>query len=88
MNELLQDVEFKTVNPQDMKFSFREWLWAIFALCCFWNKKFHAPYQGMTYRKAMILMRASDDEPRGDGVPRREHAVAGLLSSLLWQRQR
>lgn len=59
----LTDEKLEVADPQKMKFSFREWVWGLWAFIHFWNKKFHAPYSGMTVRQALILMRLRNERP-------------------------
>lgn len=49
--------------------SFLEWVWAYLALACFWNKRFKAPYPGLSERKAMILMHLRGEERPAEEVP-------------------
>lgn len=59
----MNEQEFVPSQPDQMSFSFLEWVWAFFALICFWNKQFRAPYQGLSARKAAILMRVRGERP-------------------------
>jgi len=54
---------FKTVTPKEMSFTWKEWVWGIWAYLRFWNKKFRSPYIGMQYRQALILMRLRGEHP-------------------------
>ncbi|MEK7516078.1 MAG: hypothetical protein AAB562_00615 [Patescibacteria group bacterium] len=57
----LKDEKFKVADPRKMSFTFREWLWGLWAFIRFWNKKFRAPYCNMTVRQALILMRLRNE---------------------------
>jgi hypothetical protein len=63
------------VDLRKMRFTFFEWVWGIFALIRFWNKRFRSPYH-LPIRKALILMRlrgerlaALDELPKRKRVP-------------------
>jgi len=48
--------KLRPLNFCKVSFTFGEWVWGIFALIRFWNKRFRSPYH-LPIRKAFILMR-------------------------------
>lgn len=53
----------RRTDPKTENFSFREWVYGISARLRFWDKRFRAPYKGLTARQAFVLMRLRGERP-------------------------
>ena len=60
--EIMNRNQFASSSKQgEMSLTFLEMLWALYALCCFWDRRFWAPYFGISVRKASILIHLRRD---------------------------